>query len=159
MIVAFRQWFSALSEREQWLVGIAGMLAGLVLLVFGIILPAFSAIESAETAHDEAVQRRGRIEATVAAATGKVAAGIPPGSATIDLIVTQSAAEQGFDMVKSANAMPGEMAFRMEQARAPALFAWLAELESQGVEARSISLRARANGSVTVDAQLRQVKR
>lgn len=159
MIISFRNWFVALSEREQWLVGVAGILAALVLLIFGIILPAMSAIENAETAHDEAVQRRGRIEATVAAATGQIAAVTHTGGAAIDLIVTQSAAEQGFDFVKSANTAPGEMTFRMDQARASALFAWLAELEGQGIEAHTISLRGGPNGSVTVDAQLRQVTR
>lgn len=159
MIGSIRNWFGQLSQREQWLVGIAGAFAALVLLVFGIILPALSAIDNARTAHDEAVQRRGRIEATVAAATEQRAAGTPVGSASIDLIVTQSAAEQGFDIVKSANAAPGQMTFRMDQARASALFAWLAELEVQGVETRSITLRGGPSGSVTVDAQLQQVKR
>lgn len=159
MTGSIRNWFGQLSQREQWLVGIAGAFAALVLLVFGIILPALSAIDNARTAHDEAVQRRGRIEATVAAATEQRAAGTPVGSASIDLIVTQSAAEQGFDIVKSANAAPGQMTFRMDQARASALFAWLAELEVQGVETRSITLRGGPSGSVTVDAQLQQVKR
>lgn len=159
MTGSIRNWFGQLSQREQWLVGIAGAFAALVLLVFGIILPALSAIDNARTAHDEAVQRRGRIEATVAAATEQRAAGTPVGSASIDLIVTQSAAEQGFDIVKSTNAAPGQMTFRMDQARASALFAWLAELEVQGVETRSITLRGGPSGSVTVDAQLQQVKR
>lgn len=158
MIVSLKNWFGQLSKREQWLVGIAGALAAF-LVIFGITLPTLSAIDSARTAHDEAVQRRGRIEATVAAATEQRAAGTLVGSASIDLIVTQSAAEQGFDIVKSANAAPGQMTFRMDQARASALFAWLAELEGQGVETRSITLRGGPTGSVTVDAQLQQVKR
>ena len=158
MIVALRNWFGELSSREQWLVGIASALAAFVLLVFGIILPALSAIDNARTAHDEAVERCGRIEATVAAATEQRAAGTLVGNAPIDLIVTQSATEQGFDIVKSANAAPGQMRFRMDQARTSALFVWLAELETQGVETRSITLRGGPTGSVTVDAQLQQVK-
>lgn len=157
MIAAMKTWFGQLSQREQYLVGIAGGLTALVILVFGIILPALSAIDNAKLAHDEAVQRRGRIEATVAAATASRAAGTAVGGAAIDLIVTQSAAEQGFDIIKSANAAPGQMTFRMDQARASALFAWLASLEAQGVETQTITLRGGPSGTVTVDAQLRQV--
>ena len=157
MIEAVKTWFGQLSQREQYLVGIAGGLTALVILIFGIILPALSAIDNAKRAHDEAVERRGRIEATVAAATASRAAGSAVSGAAIDLIVTQSAAEQGFDIVKTANAAPGQMTFRMDQARASALFAWLASLEAQGVETQSITLRGSPSGTVTVDAVLRQV--
>ncbi len=159
MTASFRTWFTQLSPREQWLVGIAGGLAAIVVLIFGILLPAMSAIDNAKIAHDDSVQRRGRIEATVAAATEQRAAGTQVAGAAIDLIVTQSAAEQGFDIVKSANAAPGQMTFRMDQARASALFAWLAELEAQGIDTRTMTLRGSPSGSVTVDAQLQQVKR
>lgn len=159
MIATIRTWFESLSTREQYLVGIAGALSALVVLVFAIILPSLSAIEAAEVAHDIAVERRGRIEATVANAAQQRATGSPVSGAAIDLIVTQGAAEKGFDLIKSANTAPGQMTFRMDQARAPALFSWLAELETQGVEARSITLRGGPGGNVTVDAQLRQVSK
>jgi len=157
MIKAVKTWFGQLSRREKYLVGIASGLTAVVTLVFGIILPALSTIDSAKIAHDEAVERRGRIEATVDAAAANRASGTAVGSAAIDLIVAQSAAEQGFDIIKSANAAPGQMTFRMDQARASALFAWLVNLEAQGVETQSITLRGSPSGTVTVDAQLRQV--
>ena len=159
MMGALKTWFAALSNREQWLVGVAGILAALVVLVFGIIQPSLSAIDQAEIAHDEAVQRRSRIEATVDAALAQKPSGRIAGRADIDLIVTQGAAEKGFDLVKSGNAAPGEMTFRMDQARAPALFAWLTELEAQGIAVRSVTLRGGASGSLTVEAQLQQIAR
>jgi general secretion pathway protein M len=154
-----KNWFAALSNREQWLVGIAGVFAALILLIFFIILPSLSAIEQAEIAHGEAVQRRGRIEATVATALAQKPSGRITGGADIELIVTQGAAEKGFDLVKSGNANPGQITFRMDQARAPALFTWLTEMETQGVTVLSVTLRGGANGSVTVEAQLQQVER
>ena len=159
MMAAIRAWYYGLSHREQLLVGVAGALAAVVLLIFGIILPSMSAIDRAGIAHDEAVQRRGRIEATVDAALAQKPSGRIAGGADIALIVTQGAAEKGFDLVKSANAAPGQMTFRMDQARAPALLAWLTELESQGVAVNSITLRGGTNGSVTVETQLQQVAR
>lgn len=157
MVAAARNWFMALSRREQYLVGIAGGLTAWVLLVFGIILPAISAIDAARLAHDEAVQRRGRIEASVESASRQKPFGMAVSSADIDLIVTQSAAENGFDLIKSASGGPGQVSFRIDQARASALLAWLAGIEAQGVDVRTVSLRGGASGSLTVDAQLQRV--
>ena len=156
MIAAVRVWYVGLSRREQVLMGIAGGLAALVILIFAIILPILSAFDRAEAAHDEAVQRRGRIEATVEAALTQNPAARVAGSPDIALIVTQGAAEKGFDLVTSANAAPGQVTFRMDQARAPALLVWLHELESQGVMVSSVTLRGGPNGSVSVDAQLQK---
>lgn len=154
MMAVIRLWFAALTQREQWLVGSAGALTAIVVSIFGILLPISSAIDQAKLDHDDAVQRRGRIIATVDAAQ-KMEMG-PPSAATadIDLLITQNAAEKGFDLVKSANSPPGQISFRIDQARAPALLAWLTELEGQNVVVRSVALRPGANSTVSVDAQL-----
>lgn len=154
MMAAIRLWFAALTRREQWLVGIAGALAAIVVSIFGILLPIVSAIEQAGIDHDEAVQRRGRIIATVDAAQKQETRPRSTATADIDLLITQSAAEKGFDLVKSANSAPGQISFKIAQARAPALLAWLTELEGQNVAVRSVALRPGANSTVTVDAQL-----
>lgn len=153
MMAAIRVWFAALTRREQWLLGSAGALTGLVVAIFGILLPILSTIDQAKLDHEEAVQRRGRIMASVDAAQQQTG---PRSTATanIDLSITQNAAEKGFDLVKSADSAPGQISFRIDQARAPALLAWLTELEGQNVSVRSIALRPGANSTVTVDAQL-----
>jgi type II secretory pathway component PulM len=154
MIASVRLWFAALNQREKWLVATAGVLTALTLVVFAIILPTFSALEKAKLNLDEAVQRRGRIVALVASTQG---AGTRTGRETasdIGLLVTQSAAEKGFDAIKSGNAAPGQISIRIEQARAPAFLAWVTELEAQNVVVRAATLRSGANGTVTVDAQM-----
>lgn len=159
MIQALYNWFGNLSLRERWMVGVAAGLTLAILLVFAIIMPAISAIDRAELAHDEAVQRRGRIEATVAAALTQKPPLERSNSADIDLVVTQGAAEKGFDLIKAANASPGQISFRIDQARAPALLSWLNELEMQGISVQSLTLRGAPNGSVTVEAELLRVTR
>lgn len=154
MIAAIGSWFAALTRREQWLVGIAGALTAVMVAIFGILLPILSAIDQAKTDHDEAVQRRGRIIATVDAAQQQKTEPRAGATADIDLLITQSAAEKGFDLIKSANGAPGQISFRIDQARAPALLAWLTELEGQNVAVRNVALRPGANSTVTVDAQL-----
>ena len=154
MIAAIGLWFAALTRREQRLVGIAGALTALAITIFGILLPIWSAIDQAKIDHDEAVQRRGRIIATVDAVQQQKTDPRSRATVDIDLLITQSAAEKGFDLVKSPNSAPGQISFRMDQARAPALLAWLTELEGQNVAVRSVALRPGANSTVTVDAQL-----
>ena len=68
MIERFKIWFSGRSAREQYLLGIAGGLALLMFIIFGVILPAYNAIDSAEKELDAATKRRGNIEASVALA-------------------------------------------------------------------------------------------
>jgi general secretion pathway protein M len=159
MIQALYNWFGNLSLRERWMVGVAAGLTLAILLVFAIIIPVISAIDRAELAHDDAVQRRGRIEATVAAALTQKPMLAQGNSADIDLVVTQGAAEKGFDLIKAANASSGQMSFRIDQARAPALLSWLNDLELQGIIVQSLTLRGAPNGSVTVEAELLRVSR
>jgi type II secretory pathway component PulM len=153
MIAAIGIWFAALTRREQWLFGTAGVLTALVVAIFGILMPILSTIDQARLDHEEAVQRRGRIIASVDAAQQQTG---PRSTATadIDMLITQSAAEKGFDLVKSGNGAPGQISFRIDQARAPALLSWLTELEGQNVAVRAVTLRPGANSTVTVDAQL-----
>ncbi len=154
MIASVRLWFAALTQREKWLVASAGILAGLSIAVFAIIMPALSVVEKAALDLDEAVQRRGRIVAKVALTQGQLS--VPPTVAATDigLLVTQSAAEKGFDVIKSANAAPGQISIRIDQARAPAFLAWVNELEGQNIVVRTATLRSGANGTVTVEAQM-----
>lgn len=158
MIGALKTWYAGLSEREQRLVGAAAFLVALVVMVFGIIMPGLAAIDNAHKVHEEAVERRGRIESLVARATTAKPTNQPTGSADIDLIVTQSAAENGFDMLKSDSATAGEVSFRIDQARAPALLAWLSSLEGQGLQTDSLTLRSNPAGVVAVEARLRRTR-
>ena len=159
MIENLKTWYFALTSRERVFVSVAGVLTAVVVVIFGILLPTMSALEQAESGLDEAVQRRGRIEAAVEAASLQKPAAALPAQADIDLVVTQGAAEKGFDLLKPTNSAPGQVDFRIEQARAPALLAWLSELESQGISVSTITMRGGTNGSVTVEAQLRQTAR
>jgi general secretion pathway protein M len=158
MIDALKSWFMGLNQREQRLVGAAGILAALVVLVFGIIIPALAAIDNAKAAHDEAVERRGRIEALAARATSTKPTNEATVVADIDLVVTESASESGFDVLKSAGATPGEISFRIDQARAPALLNWLSALEDKGLQTESLTLRGSPAGVVIVEARMRRTR-
>ena len=154
MIESVRLWVAALTQREKWLVATAGILAGLSIAVFAIIMPALSVVEKDALDLDEAVQRRGRIVAKVALTQGQRSVARTAAASDIGLLVTQSAAEKGFDVIKSANAASGQISIRIDQARAPAFLAWVNELEAQNIIVRTANLRSGANGTVTVEAQM-----
>ena len=122
MIQSLRTWFYALSEREQWLVGVAGALAALVLLVFAIILPILGAVDDAIVAHDEAVARRGRIEATGPLLCKNQPSRLPqlPTSIWSSRKVRRRKVSTS---IASTGGAPGQATFRIDQARAPALLA------------------------------------
>jgi general secretion pathway protein M len=153
MTARLRNWYLGLSRREQWLVGIAAVLTAWVVVIFGIVAPMRAAIDAARGDLDEATERRGRIEAKVDAALTRKPQ-TAPAIADIDLFVSQAAAEQGFDIVKGPAGAPGQIALRIESARASALLGWLSQMEAQGIAVRSISLRGTTSGSLSVDVQL-----
>lgn len=159
MIVAIQLWFAALTQRERYLVGSAAILTAVVVGIFGMLLPILAIIDQAQLTLDEAVERRGRIVALVDSAQGQGKSTSIASGTDIGLLVTQSAAEKGFDLIKSTNAAPGQISVRIDQARAPALLAWLTELEAKNVVVRSVTLRSGANSTVTVDAQLQMVSK
>jgi type II secretory pathway component PulM len=92
--------------------------------------------------------------AKVASTQGQRSVARTAAASDIGLLVTQSAAEKGFDVIKSANAAPGQISIRIDQARAPAFLAWVNELEAQNIVLRTATLRSGANGTVTVEAQM-----
>ena len=82
MMDAVKSWWSGLSRRERWLVGIAGILA---LAVFGWAIgrPAVAAFVDLETRHQAAIEREGRVAAKAALLGQKPAKSV---AATTDAI-------------------------------------------------------------------------
>ena len=59
-----QNWWMGLSQRERWLVGIAGVLAFGVLM-WGLGRPAVAAFVDLESRHRAAIEREGRVAAKV----------------------------------------------------------------------------------------------
>jgi general secretion pathway protein M len=154
-------WWAALSRRERWLVGTAAVLAALTIGWFGIINPLINGLAEARSAHNVAVERHAGIMARVATAErlgqngGAPAAGV---TGRVDLVISQSAAEQGFTLSRNDAQGDDAASIAIGSARAAALFGWLGTLESQGLIASELSIRPNANGTVGVTATFRRVR-
>ncbi|MGL5839958.1 MAG: type II secretion system protein GspM [Sphingorhabdus sp.] len=159
MIEQLKNWFVGRSPREQWLLAAAAVLAGLVVLVYGLLFPGINAIEAAEKDLDAAIERRGRIEARaelfrkVPARPAQSAPALPAGQ-TLENFVKESAAAAGFEIAEGSATGANGFALRMASVKAGALLAWLSRLAAQGVEATEIRLRKGEGGFVAADVTL-----
>lgn len=158
MMASIRRWWDGLTVRERWLVGIAAGLAAAVLLwlaTFGVA----AALSDAREAHGEAVDRAAGIAARVDAIEALQSAPrrtATASAATVDIVVAQSAAEKGFTLSRNEAQGGSAASIAIANARAPALLAWLGELEAMGIMAGDLSLRPNADGTVALTATLRR---
>lgn len=142
-----RNWYAALSAREQWLVAIAAALLMLIVGLFGITLPLAGAVADAKQNMAEAVERHGRIAAKVDALAKAEAGGHVTPAVPLDTLVQSSAAEYGFVPENVAAQGGDRIGFSLPSLRAPALFDWLSALEGQGARVESLSIQ-RGDGSL-----------
>ena len=159
MIEQFKNWFSGRSAREQYMLGVAGGLALLMLIIFGMILPGYNAIGSAEKELDAATKRRGNIEVSVALAkanSGSPIAAVVASGAALETVIASSATASGFEVADGGAIGMDEYRFRLASTKAGALFAWLTGLEAQGIELAQISVRKGEGGFVTAEIRLRR---
>jgi general secretion pathway protein M len=157
MIEELKTWFEARAPRERWLLGVAATLSALVIVVYGMLFPAMSALSTARNDLNAAVEKRGRIEAKLAsfrgAASGSPVAPIATGQ-PLQAMVKDSAESAGFELAEvNANGSNG-VRFRMASVKAGALLAWISRLETQGLELSEIQLRKTEDGFVSADVAL-----
>lgn len=157
MTEAARNWFIALSRREQIMVGIAAVLALGVIGFFGIYRPLYGLATDAKRSFYEATMQAGRIEAKTQAlsmpANRRPAAEI----AALNLLLASEAAERGFTLDSNNAQGAGRAEIAIGSARSTALLRWLADLERRGVVPETLVIRRMDNGTVSVSARLAKV--
>jgi general secretion pathway protein M len=163
MTSAIATWWTGLSEREKWLVGIAAALAALVIGWLLIALPLQAALSNARTAHGLAVDRHAAVHARVEAVErlSATAAARPAGSsstAALDLAIAQAAAERGFALSRNDPQGNDAVALAIASARSSALLGWIVELEESGITASEVTIRPNADGTVALTATLRRAR-
>ncbi len=158
MIEHMKNWFSGLSVREQALLGIAALLGGLVLLVYGIALPSYAATKAAEKELDVATERRGRIEARAALVKQGPATAAKAASAlqSLESVISEGAASGGFEIATASALGVDEYSFRLASAKAGPLMMWLTNLEAQGIDLAEIKMQKIDGGFVSADIRVRR---
>jgi len=148
-----RQWFAALSRREQVLVGMAAALAGVLLLVYGLILPLGDAHDNAHVRHREAVLAAGSVMAGLEQLenTPEPAPGGPVAQAA-----AQIAQSEGLVLQSNEPRGNGAAVVIVPTAAPGSALAFLDMLRRQGIVAEQVTITPSADGSVSLNATLRR---
>lgn len=149
-------WYIGLTQRERVLVSVAGSLAAVILLIYGIVLPVGNALDEAATRHREATERAGRITAGIEALKRAPAARAPALAGPVEQIAGASAQEAGF-VVQSNERRGSDMAVLViPTARPSAVLAWLDALGGQGLAVEQVTLTPAPDGTVSVNVTVRK---
>lgn len=152
-----RNWWSGLSRRERWLVGVAGVLA-LAVLVWGLARPAVAGFIDLESRHRAAIEREGRVKAKVQLLGRRPAKSVGAAVETqaIDQYLAQSAGEIGLTLDRNEARGAGQATIAIATAKAPVLIDWIASLEAQGFVVDQLTITPAADGTVGLTAELRK---
>ncbi|MGL3823495.1 type II secretion system protein GspM [Sphingopyxis sp. R3-92] len=157
MTEKLQNWWIALSVRERWLVGIAGVLA-LGVIIWGLGRPAYAAFTDLEAQHRAAIEREGRVAAKVQLLAQRPAKPLTAAldAVAIDQYLAQSAGEIGLTLDRNEARGDRQATIAIATAKAPILTDWLAALEAQGFVVDQLTITPAADGTVGMTAELRK---
>lgn len=157
MTEKLQNWWIALSPRERWLVGMAGVLA-LGVIIWGLGRPAYAAFTDLEAQHRAAIEREGRVAAKVQLLSHRPAKSLSAAldAVAIDQYLAQSAGEIGLTLDRNEARGDRQATIAIAKAKAPILTDWLAALETQGFVVDQLTITPAADGTVGMTAELRK---
>lgn len=157
MTEKLQNWWIALSVRERWLVGIAGVLA-LGVITWGLGRPVYAAFTDLEAQHRAAIEREGRVAAKVQLLAQRPAKPLTAAldAVAIDQYLAQSAGEIGLTLDRNEARGDRQATIAIATAKAPILTDWLAALEAQGFVVDQLTITPAADGTVGMTAELRK---
>lgn len=152
MIARVKNWFAALSRREQILVGIFAVLLSIVILIYGIIQPLIGAYADARSDHAIAVEDSARLSAKIDLLQNGNAENAARPSGSLHQYLAASAAKKGFEIGRNDAMGNNAATITMPAAGPPAFFAWVNELEQQGIRLQTLTVNPAPNGAISVNA-------
>ncbi len=152
MTAALRAWFGALSLREKRLVLAAAALAFVTLFWFALVRPVSDGLADARVRHTNAVLRLAEIEAKLESVKIAQRSRAAPMTAPLETVVRERAAEAGFALTNVSPQPNNGLQIAIAAARPAAFFAWVADLEANGMLVESLSTTD--NGDQTISVTL-----
>ena len=151
MMARIRDWWAQRTEREQVMLGIMAAFLALFAAWFAVVAPLRSALDSAKFRHETAVIDIATVKTKAAAYQALMRDAPASPAAPLASLVSQSATEAGFGQVRLDSVSTNEVKVAISSARSPALLAWIAALDRQGIFVRQLSIRANGDATVSVD--------
>ena len=155
MIERVNIWYRVRTVREQRLILIMAALIATVFLWLLVIRPLNDALAASRARHADAVIERAEARAQAEALRGLRRTGGAGLTQPVDALIARSAGQAGFQLSRIQPEPGGGVSIAMEAARPQALFAWVAQLEREGVIVSSLSATANADRTVAVQASFR----
>ena len=156
MMARLSDWYAALTARERLLVTVLGVIAGAILLVYGLILPLGRAHDAAHERQRAASEQAGRIMAGLSM-LDNASKQAPSGSAEpLNILIASSAEAQGFTLQSNQPRGNDIAAIVIPSALPGPALAWLNALEARGIQLESLTMTPGADGSTAINAQFRR---
>ncbi len=150
-MTGLRNWFLALSRREQLLIGGLAAILTVVIAIYGIILPLDRALDDARTRYSVSLAKAVQVETKVRMLRepeNRPAAAAIKGP--IEAVVVQSAEAKGF-VVENLTQQGGDrVTLSIPSAKPRSLYGWLAELEQRGLRPDSVTIAPQSGDTVSV---------
>jgi general secretion pathway protein M len=152
MMDAVKNWFAALSRREQILVGVAGILLFICALVFGAIRPLWLGSFAAKQSYQQQAYAAAELDARYAMLQSppdtSLEAAPDKGGSLIQLLTTDAAARS---ITLSANnpSADGGASITIDNINPNSFFTWAIALEKRGVMLAGLSMQPIAAQSGT----------
>ena len=155
MIARISGWYVALSSRERMLVTVAGVLAGFIVLIYGIVLPVGHAVDHAAQRHSATIERSGRLMAQMKALAAPARVSQAQ-AGPIDQQVAAGAESAGFVLQSNQPRGNDMTVIVIPTARPAAALAWIDALNDQGVVIETLTMTPSPDGTVSLNATLRR---
>ena len=154
MMTMVLPWWRDRTRREQWLLGVMGVLLAIVIVWLGVMRPLAEARKAAEARHAAAVTGLGEVKAMSAAiriAEARSAPAVPlvelAGRRVTEAGLTASGIESSGD---------GRVTVRIAAVRPPVMLRWIAEMETRdGIIVDHVGMTRNTDATVAVDLALR----
>lgn len=143
------------SMRERWMLGVMFGIIAVLLLWLAVVRPIDGARDAAYLRLIAATDDAGRIAAV--AETMKTARRTAPPALTVALpaAIGQAGESSGLTLSRLDQSGPDRATIGISAVSAPALFAWLAALEGQGIIVDKLTLRTNSDATLAVEGVLR----
>lgn len=150
----FKAWWTLRTLREQRMLLVMFALMGAT-LAWLLIIGIGNAVADARERHSRAVVDHARVAAKVEALRDYRKSAPSPLAAPIDVVVSQSAAEIGFVLVRAEPEEGDRVNIAIASARPQAFFGWLTDLERRGIIPERLVARANSDRTLGIEATLR----
>lgn len=154
MTAALEAWWQGRTPREQRLLLVMLALLAAVLAWLLVVRPLADALDAAKARHAAAVDAAGMARARAATTAGH-AVRSPAAPRPVDAHLSRTATEAGFADARIAAQGPDRAAIAIDAARPQAFFAWVRQMEGQGLAVESLTARANQDRTLAVEAAFR----